>query len=42
MAWSATRSGITLFCLNGPRPILLAAPEPLARLQALAAQLHLP
>ena len=42
MAWSAIRSGITLFCLNGTRPILLAGPQPLARLQALAAQLHLP
>jgi hypothetical protein len=42
MAWSATRSGITLFCLNGSRPILLAAHQPLAQLQALAAQLHLP
>ena len=42
MAWSAIRSGITLFCLNGTRPILLAGPQPLAQLQALAAQLHLP
>jgi hypothetical protein len=42
MAWSATRSGVTLFCLNGSRPILLAGPQPLAQLQDLAAQLHLP
>jgi hypothetical protein len=41
MAWSATRSGITLFCLNGPRPILLAAAVPLTQLRALAGQLHL-
>jgi hypothetical protein len=41
MAWSATRAGITLFCLNGPRPILLAAAVPLTELQALAAQLQL-
>jgi hypothetical protein len=42
MAWSATRSGVTLLCLNGTHPILLAAHQPLAQLQALAAQLHLP
>jgi hypothetical protein len=42
MAWSATRSGVTLFCLNGTRPILLAAPQPLAQLQVLAAKLNLP
>jgi hypothetical protein len=42
MAWSATSSGVTLFCLNGTSPILLAAHQPLVQLQALAAQLHLP
>jgi hypothetical protein len=41
MAWSATRAGITLFCLNGPRPILRAAAAPLTELEALAAQLQL-
>jgi hypothetical protein len=41
MAWSAARSGITLFCLNGPRPILLAAAGPLTQLRDIAGQLHL-
>jgi putative zinc finger protein len=41
MAWTATRSGISLLCLNGPRSTLLAATVPLGQLNALAAQLHL-
>jgi hypothetical protein len=41
MAWTATRSGITLFCLNGPHPILLAATVPLSQLRDIAGELHL-
>lgn len=41
MAWTATRTGISLLCLNGPRSTLLAAALPLAQLTELATQLHL-
>ena len=39
MAWSARLGKLTLYCLNGPTPELLAAPVPAAELAALAARL---
>lgn len=41
MGWSATRGGVTLYCLNAPRPVLLAAAVPSVQLPAIAAMLGL-
>jgi hypothetical protein len=42
MAWKASKSGISLLCLNGSPAMLLAGRLPLTQLQSLAARLHLP
>jgi hypothetical protein len=41
MAWTATRGTLGLYYLNGPRPVLLAAPVSPDQLARLAKQLHL-